>query len=202
MLETYRPLTVRILNKIAGHFKGTNPDVFSWLALAFAVLTGYAFYTGKENFLLLAGLFVGASGFLDALDGAVARVSKLASKRGDFLDHVLDRYADVFIIGGLAISPWIKTPLIGFFAVIGVLLFSYMGTQAQALVGKRDYSGYLGRATRLLILILAPLIHYLLLQHGIEQIYSFNFLEWTMIVFAVVGNFGALQRAYNTWKQL
>jgi len=83
--------------------RGISPDAVSWLALVFAVLTGYAFYTGKSEFLLLASAFVFLSGFFDALDGALARVSKLASKRGDLLDHVLDRYADIFIIGGASI---------------------------------------------------------------------------------------------------
>ncbi len=201
VLDSYRPITDRILNKIAMPLKGMNPDIFSWLALIFAVLTGYAFYTGRTEFLLLASLFVAISGFLDAMDGALARVSKLASKRGDFLDHVLDRYADIFIIGGIMFSPWVSDVL-GFFAVIGVILLSYMGTQAQALTGKRDYSGYLGRATRLLILILAPIIHYALLQVGLVAIYGFTFLEWVMIGFAVVGNLTALQRAYKTWKQI
>ncbi len=201
VLDSYRPITDHILNKIAMRLKGVNPDYFTWLALIFAILTGYAFYTGKELFLLLASLFVAISGFSDAMDGALARVSKLASKRGDFLDHVLDRYADVFIIGGLMFSPWVDD-ILGFFAIIGVILLSYMGTQAQALIGKRDYSGYLGRATRLLILVLAPLIHYTLLKLGIVEIFNFTFLEWVMIGFAVVGNLTALQRAINTWRQL
>ncbi|HIK00724.1 TPA: CDP-alcohol phosphatidyltransferase family protein [archaeon] len=201
VLDSYRPITDRILKRIAMRLKGVNPDVFTWLALVFAILTGYTFYTGKESFLLLASLLVGISGFFDAMDGALARVSKLASKRGDFLDHVLDRYADIFIVGGLMFSPWVDD-ILGFFAIIGVILLSYMGTQAHALIGKRDYSGYLGRATRLLILVLAPLVHYFLLRIGIVEIYSFTFLEWVMIGFAFVGNITALQRAYNTWKLL
>ena len=85
---------------------------------------------------------------------------------------------------------------------MGVLLLSYMGTQAQAVSGKRDYSGYLGRATRLLILILAPLAHYFLLQFGVVDIFSFTVLEWVMIAFAVVGNIGAVQRAVKAWGQI
>jgi len=201
VLENNRTLADKILEPIAMKLRGISPDAVSWLALVFAVLTGYAFYTGKNEFLLLASAFVFLSGFFDALDGTLARVSKLASKRGDLLDHVLDRYADIFIIGGLMYSPWVRDWL-GFFAIMGVLLLSYMGTQAQAVSGKRDYSGYLGRATRLLILILAPLAHYFLLQFGVVDIFSFTVLEWVMIAFAVVGNIGAVQRAVRAWAQL
>ena len=201
VLANYRTLADKILEPIAMKLRGISPAAVSWLAMIFAILTGYAFYTGNNEFLLLASLFVFLSGFFDALDGALARVSQLASKRGDLLDHILDRYADVFIIGGLMYSPWVRDWL-GFFAIIGVLLLSYMGTQAHAVVGKRDYSGYLGRATRLIILTLAPLAHYFLLQFGVVDIFSFTVLEWVMIAFAVVGNIGAVQRAVKAWGQL
>lgn len=201
VFHSYRTLADKILEPIAMRLKNVSPDVFSWLALIFAFLTGLAFFVNIPEFLLLASIFVGISGSCDALDGALARVSKRATKRGDLLDHVLDRYADVFIIGGLMFSTWVRDWL-GFFAIIGVLLLSYMGTQAHALVGKRDYSGYLGRATRLLILVVAPAAHYILLQLGISQIFGFTLLEWIMIGFAVVGNLSAIQRAFNAWERL
>ena len=42
-----------------------------------------------------------------------------ASRRGDFLDHVLDRYADVLMLGGLAIGPYCPVWL-GLLAVLGI----------------------------------------------------------------------------------
>jgi archaetidylinositol phosphate synthase len=65
------------------------------------------------------------------MDGAVAREMKIQSRRGDFLDHAVDRYADIFIITGIfagGLVPW----QIGVFALTGVLMASYLGTQAQA----------------------------------------------------------------------
>ena len=38
----------------------------------------------------------------DALDGIVARMRDLSSKRGDLVDHTLDRVADIIIVGGIA----------------------------------------------------------------------------------------------------
>lgn len=37
----------------------------------------------------------------DAMDGALARRIGTADLRGDFLDHVIDRYADIFIVCGI-----------------------------------------------------------------------------------------------------
>ena len=34
----------------------------------------------------------------DALDGIVARIREMSSKRGDLVDHTLDRVADIIIL--------------------------------------------------------------------------------------------------------
>ena len=57
---------------------------------------------------------------LDALDGKVAKATGWASVRGDFLDRVLDRCADVFILGGIAFSAYCP-PALGFLAMLGML---------------------------------------------------------------------------------
>ena len=81
-----------------------------------------------------------------------------------------------------------------------MLLTSYMGTQAQAIGYKRNYSGLLGRADRMVLLIFAPIIQHFLLLYGVSTIYTFNLLEWVLIYFAVVGNFTAIQRFFTTLK--
>ena len=61
---------------------------------------------------------VALNAFCDAMDGAVARAMKTQSLRGDFLDHAVDRYADIFIITGIfagGLVPW----QIGVFALTG-----------------------------------------------------------------------------------
>ena len=90
-------------------------------------------------------LFVAINAVFDAIDGALARELKVASLRGDFIDHVSDRYADIVIITGIfagGAASW----EIGVFALTGVLMSSYMGTQAQALGVGRYYGGVLGGA--------------------------------------------------------
>ena len=113
---------------------------------------------GNWPFLLpLSAVAVLLSGFLDAVDGKVARLTGRASRRGDLLDHILDRYSDVVMIGAVAVSSWCN-PYLGMLAIIGVLLTSYMGTQSQAVGAGRLYAGLLGRADRVVLLTVAPLI--------------------------------------------
>lgn len=203
VLNNYRSAGDKILMPIARLMRKTNPDILSVIAFLFAFLAGFSFYLTNfmTELLLLAALFIFLNAFLDALDGMVAKISGKASKKGDFLDHVLDRYADIFILGGIMFSPYCNN-VIGFLAVIGVLLASYLGTQAQAVGAGRIYSGVLGRADRLVILITLPLIQYLLIAQGMILIWKFTFVEWVMLYFAVAGQITVIQRFSEAWKML
>ena len=146
------------------------------------------------------------SGFFDAIDGKVARLTFKSSKRGDLLDHVLDRYADIIMIGSVAVSAWCS-PYIGILAIIGVLLTSYMGTQCQAMGAGRLYSGLLGRADRVVLLTLAPIVQVILMAiTGSAWItigdYSITIFGIVMLWFAIIGNLTAVQRAIKIWKML
>jgi archaetidylinositol phosphate synthase len=206
VLDKKRASVDPILTKIATRFSTVSPDVFSWIAMVCAIFSAvFFFYSNPENelqyfFLPVASFFVFFNGLFDALDGKIAKINNISSKRGDFLDHALDRYADVFIVGGLALSPWCRLE-IGFFAIIGMLLTSYMGTQAQAVGMKRLYAGLLGRADRLVILIFAPVIQHILLQFDIVSLYGFTLLEWVLLYLAVIGNFTSVQRFVTTLKE-
>jgi archaetidylinositol phosphate synthase len=194
-----------LLNSIAKKMININPDILTWMSVLFAFIAGLFFYFSSPNeelsnfFLYYAVLFVFLNGFFDAIDGKIAKLAKKASLKGDFLDHALDRYADVFIVGGLALSPWCRYPIIGIFAIVGMLLTSYMGTQAQAVGYKRNYSGLLGRADRLVILMFAPIIqHILLLYSGSALLLDLFLLEWILIYFGFMGNITAIQRFAST----
>ncbi|MCG2825991.1 MAG: CDP-alcohol phosphatidyltransferase family protein [Thermoplasmatales archaeon] len=203
VLNNYRSAGDRILTPIARPMKKVNPDILSVIAFLFAFLAGLSFYLTNftPELLLLAALFIFLNAFFDALDGIVAKISGKASKKGDFLDHVLDRYADVFILGGITLSIYCNN-IIGLFAVVSILLASYLGTQAQAVGAGRIYSGVLGRADRLVILIALPLIQYMLINQGIICIWKFTFVEWVMIYFAVAGQITVIQRFFGAWKML
>jgi len=195
------------LTPVAKKLINVNPNMISWVGLILAFLSGLLLYLSFEyHYLLLVGAaMVILSGYFDALDGKVAKLAGKASYKGDYLDHVFDRYADVFMIGGVAVSAWCN-PYIGMLALIGVLLTSYMGTQAQAIGAPRLYSGLLGRADRIVLSTLFPVIQFIMILLGYTVIeiadYSFSWLELMMIWFAVVGNLTAVQRGIVTWRNI
>ncbi|MBD3263307.1 CDP-alcohol phosphatidyltransferase family protein, partial [Candidatus Woesearchaeota archaeon] len=130
------------------------------------------------------------NGFLDILDGAIAKKYG-TSKFGDFLDHTFDRLADIAILVGIAFNPNIPNWL-GFATIIVILLVSYMGTQAQALTKKRLYTAIASRADRILILGLG----------GIIAAFYFDVLYyalWLLLALSVITFF---QRFYLTSQKL
>ena len=198
-----------ILDPAARALIKVNPNTISLISLLLAGLAGALIFLAYDNLtgllLPLAAAIVLISGFLDALDGKIARLSGKVGRRGDFVDHVIDRYADVIMIGAVAVSAWCN-PYLGMMALIGVLLTSYMGTQAQAVGAGRQYAGLLGRADRLVLMVAACLVQWVLFLFGVVWIelsfVSFTVFEVMMLWFAVVGNLTAIQRAYSTWKFL
>ncbi|UCC93519.1 MAG: CDP-alcohol phosphatidyltransferase family protein [Thermoplasmata archaeon] len=214
VLNKYRSRVDPIMKPIAQKLEKVNPDVLSWLAILFAVLAGYLFVAAWDydhDLLLLAFLAIILNAVLDALDGYVARFTGKASRLGDYLDHVLDRYADAFIFGGIAISGYVHTP-VGIVAIFGVFFTSYMGTQGQAIGLKRNYGGILGRADRLALLLLFTLAQwvYIVVTDDVYLVtldmwgtdYPLTLLEVFMIFVAVLGNLTAIQRGTAAWKDL
>ncbi len=205
VLDSHREKVDVILDPIANRMKNVNPNTLSWIAFLCAIFAGMGFWLGDPVGLFFALVFLVSSSFLDALDGKIARMTGKASKRGDFLDHLLDRYADIFIVGGILLSPAFNTTL-AFLAMIGVLMTSYLGTQAQAVGAGRDYGGILGRADRLVILISFTVLQLIATAFDVWGASIFDititFIDVSMIIFAIGGNVTAIQRAVSAWRKL
>ena len=205
VLDEYRNKADVVLNPLAKSLKSVEPNMISWLGLILAFFSGLILYLSYEihYLLLFGGALVLLSGLFDALDGKVAKMVGKASPKGDYLDHVFDRYADVFMIGGVAVSSWCN-PYIGILALVGVLLTSYMGTQAQAVGAPRLYAGLLGRADRVVLMTIFPVLQFILLYGGTGSIsilgFELTLMEIMMLWFGIIGNLTAAQRVIITWR--
>ena len=205
VLNSFRKEADTIILPIAKKMKNISPNTLTWLAFLSAVIAGILFYLSDPHFIFLASLFILSNSFFDAMDGRVAKLTGKADRKGDFLDHTLDRYADIFILGGVAFSSTCRLS-IGLIAILGVLLTSYMGTQAHAVGVGRDYGGIAGRADRLILLIFIPIIYFILINFYTANftIFDINFtlIETMMIWFALAGNYTAIKRGVSAWKDL
>ncbi|TKX76939.1 CDP-alcohol phosphatidyltransferase family protein, partial [Halorubrum sp. SD626R] len=101
-LDKYRSVADRLLGPwvTAAAKLGLSPDQVSVVAFGVAVAAGGAFAVGTAAFYAVGAVCVFLNGWLDLVDGALARRLDVASDGGDLLDHVLDRYADIAVIAG------------------------------------------------------------------------------------------------------
>jgi archaetidylinositol phosphate synthase len=197
-LEQLRPVANRLLEPFVdvADRLGLTPNAVSGVALGVAGAAGVAFAlpAASEDLVLGDGWYVvGAvlvfcNGWLDLVDGALARRLGAESAGGDLLDHVFDRYADIAILVGLAAGAGRYD--LGLAALTGVLMTSYLGTQAQAVGIERMYAGVLGRADRLALVgvvgVLAAVVG--------PAVVGVHLVSVLLVVFAVVGHLTAVQR--------
>jgi len=198
-LDKFRPLADRMLRPFvtAADSLGLSPNGVSVLSLAVAGAAAAAFVAGEPQWYAVGGLLVLLNGWLDLVDGALARRQNVASDGGDLLDHVIDRYADLIIIGGLAAG--IERFALGFVAVTGVLMTSYLGTQIQAVGLGRAYGGLVGRADRLVLITITGLVAAVVTGPVIA---GYGVVALLLAFFAVVGHLTALQRFWGAWSDI
>lgn len=201
-LDKFRPYVSGALDPFVKGFDrvGMTPNGVSVLAFGMAILAAGAFALGglqEPVWYAVAAVLVFLNGWLDIVDGALAREQDVASAGGDLLDHVLDRYADIVVIAGLAAG--LENYLLGFAAVTGVVMTSYLGTQAQAVGLDRVYGGLVGRADRLAIIGVVGLLAYPLSGPIVGD---FTLVGLLLVFLAVVGHLTALQRFYYSWAAL
>jgi archaetidylinositol phosphate synthase len=198
-LDRLRPVADRALGPFVSlaDAVGLSPNGVSVVAFGVAVVAGGAFYVASPAGYVGGAVCVFLNGWLDLVDGALAREQEVASDAGDFLDHVLDRYADIVIIAGLAAG--VGRYGLGFAAVTGVVMTSYLGTQIQAVGLGRAYGGLVGRADRLALAGLTAVVA-AVVPGGLVA--GLSVVGLLLAFFAVVGHLTALQRFWGAWSDL
>jgi archaetidylinositol phosphate synthase len=160
-LDSYRKNATPALEKISALFMKFNPNTLTIVSFILALISGVTIgISGRyipTLYLLVAFISLVLSSLLDAMDGFVARKKGIGSPAGDMLDHTFDRYSDMALLSGFAFSVF-GNVYIGILALGAVFMTSYMGTQAQAIGLRRNYGGVLGRADRLVIMMIIILV--------------------------------------------
>jgi phosphatidylglycerophosphate synthase len=185
------------------HTYKVSANALTVLSLLFAIMASVSYYfsVGSALVMFAALALVFLNALMDGADGLLARKSNSVSKYGDFLDHVIDRYSDVFIIGGACLGGYVD-PTIGIIVLTGVLLASYLGTQAQAVGVGRNYGGIMGRADRLVIIILATSLNIAYKPAFGIWGFDYSFIGWALILIGAASHVTALQRVWRTRKIL
>ena len=154
MLQSLRPLLTRILNPIAKYLN-INPNIVTVISPFVALIAAYGY---ANHMLILGTVAILFSGFLDVVDGAVARFHNRSSKFGAFLDSTMDRFADAIIYIGIIFGGYCDW-FVGVLAIHSAICVSYVRARAES-QGVDCNIGIAERAVRMIILMVGSLIGY------------------------------------------
>lgn len=161
---------LRLVDPVANWMvrKGVHPNTITVFGTFCTVTGGIIYATGH---IRTGGWFLGLTALFDVMDGTVARRSNRSSTFGAFLDSTLDRLADGFVLGGLAVfyatSQTNRSSImmiVALFGLVGAFMTSYTRARAEAL-GLDAKVGLLQRPERV-VLLSAPQALFGLVFHG------------------------------------
>ncbi len=196
MLNRLRDSLAPTMAKLGSGFASTGLSANFWtgvgLAVSFAAAVAYGstyFGLGWYWAAVAGGVLLLVSGFFDMVDGAVARVTKQASKKGAFLDSSFDKIAEVVIFVGIAFGG-LANPVWTMVALGMSLLVSYTRARAESLQVELKGVGIGERAERMIILAIIGMLPFP------------DAMNWAVIIVSIVAGITLIQRIAATAKKL
>lgn len=177
-----------LLDRIVGALAATgiNPNVLTFLGLLVNFWAAVMFATGRFQ---LAAAIIFFAGFLDMLDGQVARRQKRVTAFGAFYDSSLDRYSDMALYMGLlvyyAVNARTSYVILAAVATAGSVMVSYARARAESLIPLCRV-GFMERPERLVLLIIGG---------------AFNRMAPVLWVIAVISTITVIHRILYTWQE-
>ncbi len=178
-----RPISIRI-SKILSKFRIT-PNQITIFSFILSLLGAYLISLNSYLLLAIGGAIAQFASIVDGCDGEIARLKFLSTKGGAWLDRVLDRYSDGFLILALTIHLLRQKfsfyyVFAGFLAVIGSFVVSYTAIWYDKLIREKNLKVFrIGRDLRIFLMFLGCIL---------------NLPFIVIIVIAIVMNLEAIRR--------
>lgn len=191
MLGRFREKYQKIFIPIGKYFSilSFSPNLLTILSLMAALGAMFWF---KEKNLILGIFFIVMVGFFDIADGSTARYTKNETRFGGVLDHVIDRYAEFFIITGIVLGGFISW-FWGFAALFGMVMASYTRAKAESIGGIKNCTiGIAERQEKIILIILGS---------G-AQFYFENALVYAIILVTIISHITVIQRLLYAKKMI
>ncbi len=196
----------KILTPLANKLHWLNPDIVSYTAVIVSAGTGWCFYKAADfRFLLL-----GAIGLtlvrttLNTIDGVMAIQRGKHSLEGEIVNALPDRYSDILVVGGIALSPLCRGWL-GLAALATMFLISYTGMLGKAIGVSWQHHGPMGKVERMITMMVFALFQFFLLperQSITVASVSATPMEMAMGLFVVLGQYTVLRRLLGQLKEI
>ena len=155
--KVFKRIASSIVEFLSNH--GISPMSLTVSAFVATIISSIIYLYASSNRLLYfpAAITLAISGFLDAVDGAVARRMNKSSKLGAFLDSVFDKLGECFILIAIICSRAVDV-LWGSMALASSILVSYVRHRAEPLGVSLKGIGIMERAERMILLIITSLM--------------------------------------------
>lgn len=119
-----------------------TPNMISFLIPVLAVFSFFILSKGSQTSFILGGILIQFLSIIDGCDGEISRLKFQKSVFGAWLDPILDRYVDMFLIAGMAYGYWNATgnDLVLFMAVMVIfadVLQDYMSAKFFIITGRK-----------------------------------------------------------------
>ena len=134
---------------------GVSPNAVTLLGLPLSIGAGLSFADGR---FVLGGIFLAMVGLCDTLDGELSRRTGKAGVLGAFLDSVVDRLSESFMLVGLYWfyrDSWFG--LLAVSALVFSLMVSYVRARAEG-VGRECRVGFFERPVRVIVLLIGAFV--------------------------------------------
>jgi archaetidylinositol phosphate synthase len=195
----------KVLDSFGEKVKFIHPDIISYTALLVAFATGILYYKSGETpiFLIFSILLILLRMTLNTLDGLIALKIKRTSRKGEIVNALPDRYADMFYLIGISFSTLCDLK-IGMIAIVTVLLISYSGMLGKALGVSWQQQGPLDKVDRLVIVMVFSLIQFILIKTNPVWLKNFRFtaMELCMLLFIILGQLTIIRRVTGMVKEI
>ena len=158
-----RPLSIRLSRRLVN--TRISPNAISLASFGLSLLASGLFLAGQYATLAAGGLLAQLASVIDGCDGEVARLKYLGSDYGGWLDAVLDRYADAFLLFGLGVHAWQTgggtwALVLTFLAITGSFLVSYTADKYDGLMREKGGARFrIGRDVRVFLIALGALLN-------------------------------------------
>jgi len=142
------------------HKYGVTANAITWSAIVLSFLAG-AFFWWKPNgiSLIIVPLSLLVRMALNALDGMMARIYNMQSKKGEILNELGDVVADIFMFLPLLKLSSMHPMVLAAFILLSTIN-EFTGVLAKAINGERRYDGPMGKSDRALMIGLLLLVLY------------------------------------------
>jgi len=196
----------KILTPLGKKLRWLNPDVVSYAAVIAAAGTGWCFYKAADFriTLIVAIVLTLLRMTLNTLDGVMAIQRGKNSLAGEIVNALPDRYSDMLVVAGIALSPLCRGWL-GLAALSSMLLVSYTGMLGKAIGVSWQHHGPMGKVERMITMMVFALFQFFILpdRQGITVAsVTVTPMEMAMGLFVILGQATVFRRLKGQLKEI